>query len=815
VLTYDGERFWVGPTSPAEFDAVIRAGGRRGEIYANLKRLADRYGDLVRARYPRIKRRVSGYNLDQLLPENGFNVARALVGSEGSCALTLAARVRLVPSPRERVVLVLGWPDIYVAGDHAVEVVSFGPIACEGLDIAIIGGLKRRGLRRDDIAMLPEGAAWLMVEFGGETQAQARERAERLIAHYAGRPDAPSTLLLTDKRLQQRIWTIRETGASATALSIDSGKPDPTVGWEDAAVDPARLGDYLREFQALVDRHGYSTSLYGHFGDGCIHARITFDLATPQGIRVWRGFIEEAAHLVVKFGGSLSGEHGDGQAKAEFLPIMYGPELVQAFREFKSIWDPRGMMNPGKLVDPYRIDEHLRLGPEYKPVTLATKMTFLSAEGEGFTRAVERCIGMGKCRSKSGGTMCPSYRATGDERHSTRGRARLLHEMLRGELVVDRWRSEEVAEALELCLSCKGCRSDCPTHVDMAAYKAEFFSHYYEGRLRPMHAYTTGLIGRWAALPGLFPALANAVTQTPGLDALAKKLAGMAKERRLPRFAKQSFRRWFAVRSPSRLNREGRDGGSGVEVRADSPLPHKGGETTRRVLYWPDTFTNFFHPEIGRAAVEVLEAAGCEVVIPPRRLCCGRPLYDHGFLDLAKWELATTLTVLAPEIVAGTPIVATEPTCVAVFRDELARLFPEDERARRLAASVFTFAEFLETIGFDPPHRGGAALLHGHCHQKSLWGTGAEQRLLDRMDVATSVPDIGCCGMAGSFGFHRDRFALSTRIGELGLFPAIRACGPDAIIVNDAYSCREQIVQGTAREPVHIAELVRAALAAR
>jgi len=818
VLTSDGERFWVGPTSEEELEAIIRGGGRRGEIYAGLKALRDRYADLIRAKFPKIKRRVSGYNLDQLLPENGFNVARALVGSEGSCALTLAAKTKLVASPQHRVIVVLGWQDIYIAGDHAAEVLSFGPIACEGLDIAIIGGLKSRGLRLDDIAMLPAGDAWLMVEFGGDTPDEATARAERLVSHYAGKPGGPSTLLVADRKLQQRIWSIRETGASATALSRDARSPDPVVGWEDAAVDPARLGDYLREFQALVDRHGYRTSLYGHFGDGCIHARITFDLATPRGIAVWRRFLEEAAHLVVKYGGSLSGEHGDGQAKAEFLPIMYGPELMQAFREFKAIWDPRGLMNPGKLVDPYRADENLRLGPDYKPVTLGTRMSFLSPEGDGFTRAVERCIGMGKCRSGAGGTMCPSYRATGEERYSTRGRARLLSEMLRGEVIENAWQSDEVREALELCLSCKGCRSDCPTHVDMAAYKAEFFSHHYEGKLRPLHAYSTGLIGRWAGIAGAMPALSNFVTQSPGLNALAKKLAGIAPERNLPRFARQTFRSWFARRTPAPALRVAGGGGSEQDraahgAHADSRFAiDDSRHAARRVMYWPDTFANFFHPEIPRAAVEVLEAAGCAVSIPSKRLCCGRPLYDHGFLDLAKRELAAVLDALAPEIEAGTPLVGTEPTCVAVFRDELARLFPADERAKRLAAQTFTFAEYLDRIGFEPPEAAGRALLHGHCHQKSLWGLAADVKLLERMGYEVAAPDTGCCGMAGSFGFHPERYALSMKIGELAVFPAVRAAGDSALVVNNAYSCREHIVGGTGRQPVHIAELVRRSL---
>src|SRR5574341_124816 len=450
VLTYDGARFWCGPTDDAEFHRILALGDRQSEIYRGLKVLADSYAELIRKGFPKIKRRVSGYNLDQLLPENGFNVARALVGSEGTCALTLLAKTKLVRSPRHRVLLLQGYPDVYQAGDAVPEILAAGPIACEGLDEPIVGGLRERKLRLGDLALLPEGKAWLMIEFGGDTQDEAVGKAKAL----RGR-------IVTDAAEMGRLWAIRETGASATALNLKGTPgPDPVVGWEDAAVDPLRLGDYLREFQALVDRNGYRTSLYGHFGDGCIHARITFELRTPEGLARWRAFLQEAAALVVKYGGSLSGEHGDGQARAEFLPAMYGPELMRAFREFKRIWDPANRMNPGKLVaaagEVMRVDENLRLGPQYRPVTLRTRFAFRSEVGDGFGRAAEHCVGMGKCRAKTGGTMCPSYRATGEERYSTRGRARLLWEMLQGELITDGWQSENVKEALDWCLACKG-----------------------------------------------------------------------------------------------------------------------------------------------------------------------------------------------------------------------------------------------------------------------------------------------------------------------------------------------------------------------
>ncbi len=792
ILTYDGLRMWVGPTSDEELAAIIAAGGRRGEIYAGLKQLRDKYAELVRARYPKLKRRVSGYNLDQLLPENGFNVARALVGTEGTCALTLQAKTKLVHSPGKRVMLVLGYPDIYSAGDAVPEILPFGPIATEGLDYRIIGGLQERGLKATDIAKLPAGKAWIMIEFGADTVDAAVAQAQALVDHYASRADAPSHWLVVDPAEQEPIWNIRETGASATALALEGHGTDPNVGWEDAAVDPLRLGQYLREFQALVDGYGYQTSLYGHFGDGCIHARITFDLRSHEGIAQWRGFIRSASELVVKYGGSLSGEHGDGQAKAEFLPIMYGEELMQAFREFKAIWDPRGRMNPGKVIDAYRIDENLRLGPDYKPAQPATRFTFKAAEGAGFTRALERCVGMGKCRAQAGGTMCPSYRATGEERNSTRGRARLLQEMLRGEVITEAWKSDAVREALDLCFACKGCRSDCPTHTDLASYKAEFLSHYYEDKPRPRQAFSMGLIQKWAQLAAHAPRVANFFTQTPLLNTLVKKLAGVAPQRAMPAFATQTFRGWFEARA---LKHEGLRGGD-------------------RVILWADTFSNHFNPSVAIAAVEVLEAAGCEVIIPQRGLCCGRPLYDFGLLDRAKEQLNEILVALADEINAGTPLIGLEPACLGTFKDELLNFFPDHPAAVRLSKQAVLFSDYLLTREqWQPRTLQVKAIVHGHCHQKSLFGMTGESRLLKKLGVDFKMLDSGCCGMAGSFGFKPEHYEVSISAGEKGgLLPAVRAADADTLIITNGYSCREQIAQTGDRRALHIAEVARMAL---
>jgi len=792
VLTYDGARFWVGPTSEDELERIIAEGGRKGEIYAALRSLRDKYANLIRSRFPNIRRRVSGYNLDQLLPENGFNVARALVGTEGTCALTLRARVRLVQSPAHRVVLALGFPDIYVAADAVPEFMQCSPLAIEGLDRQIIRGLEARKLAAAEIAMLPEGDAWVFMEFGGATPEEAVSHAERAAAQLLARDTGPvpSSKLLVSREDQKRIWSIRENGASSTQLTIVPGEPDPKVGWEDAAVDPHRLGDYLRAFQALVDRYGYKTSLFGHFGDGCVHARITFDFKEAQGVLDYRRFAREAAQLVVDYGGSLSGEHGDGQAKGELLPIMFGDELMEAMRTFKRIWDPQGRLNPGKVVDAHGLDEDLRMGPAYKVVNFSTKLQFRSPEGNGFQRAVERCVGMGRCRTEKGGTMCPSYRATHDERFSTRGRSRLLWEMLQGDLVHEGWQSEPVKEALDTCLACKGCRSDCPTHTDMASYKAEFLAHYYEHRRRPRQAISMGRIGDWAPVAGRLPALANALTQTPLLSSVAKRIAGIASDRKLPRFAPQTH---------SRMHKR----------RAARPSP-----SLKKVILWVDTFCEHFHPEIASAAVDILEIAGFDAQLPKRRLCCGRPLYDYGYLAAARERLQEILETVSPlfdEDDAAVALVGLEPGCMSVFKDELLKMFPDDPRAKLLSEKAFLLGDFLNLNGYQPPQFRADVIVHAHCHQKSLFGVAGEKAILNTMGVNATWLDSGCCGMAGSFGFDPKHQEISISAGELVLLPAMRKAPQQAFILTNGFSCREQIQQKTGRQVVHFVELLKIA----
>ena len=786
ILTYDGLRMQVGRTSDRELEAIVSQRGRRGEIYSGLKFIADHYGGLVREQYPAIPRRVSGYNLDRLLPENGFQVAQALVGTEGTCVTVLEATCRLVESPPERVLLVIAYPDVFQCADHVPEVMTHGPIGLEGFDDLYVDYCRRKRALVEGLALLPAGGGWLLAEFGGRTQADAEAQAGRLMAALGRGPHPPNMRLLSDKRQAKKVWEVRE-----SALGVVSHVPGESwkwEGWEDAAVSPEKLGDYLRAFRGLMDRHLYRGPLYGHFGHACVHVRIDFDLETTEGISRFRRFLEEAADLVVSYGGSLSGEHGDGQARAELYPRMFGPELVQAFREFKALWDPEWKMNPGKVVEPYKLDENLRLGAGYRPWEPKTHFQFPEDHGS-LAHATLRCVGVGKCRESEGGVMCPSYRATREEEHSTRGRAHLLWEMTKGDVIRDGWNDESVKKSLDLCLACKGCKSDCPVGVDVATYKAEFLSHYYEKRRRPRSAYAFGNIDRWARLASKAPRLVNATTQLAGLRGLAKWLAGVSQERRIPLFAAETFRSWFEKRKPRNLEA--------------SP-----------VLLWPDTFNNYFLPHTAKAAVRVLEAAGFQVQLPREILCCGRPLYDFGMLDRAGRLLVRTLDTLAVEIDAGIPVVVLEPSCAAVFRDELINLFPRNDRAQRLSRQTFLLSEFLEREAkhFRLPRLARQALVHGHCHHKSVVTMTAEEAVLGRMGIDFYLPAPGCCGMAGAFGFEADKYEVSLAIGELELLPAVRRASPECLIIADGFSCREQIAQSGGREALHLAEVIQMAL---
>jgi FAD/FMN-containing dehydrogenase/Fe-S oxidoreductase len=725
ILTYDGLRMHVGKTDDAELERIVRAGGRRAEIYARLKTLRDKYANLIRERYPDIPRRVSGYNFVHLLPENGFHIARALVGAEGTCVTVLEATTRLVHSPPVRALLVLGYPDVYSAGDHILEIMEHGPVGLEGIDHNLVKDMTKKGLHPEGVQILPDGNGWLLVEFGGENKQETDGKAKGLMDALRKKGDAPHMKLFDNRAEEKLIWEVRESGLSATARA--PGERDTWPGWEDSAVHPGNLGDYLRDLRKLMNKYGYLCSLYGHFGQACVHTRIDFDLLTNDGIKKYRSFVQEAADLVLKYGGSFSGEHGDGQSRGELLPKMFGNELMEAFREFKSIWDPEWKMNPGKVIEPYRLDENLRLGATYNPPQLETELKFPDDKGS-FSYATLRCVGVGKCRKDESGTMCPSYMATREEMHSTRGRARMLFEMMQGDIITNGWRDDRVREALDLCLSCKSCKGECPMHVDMAMYKAEFLSHYYKGRLRPPDAYSMGLIYWWSRLASRIPGIVN-------------------------------------------LN-------------------------------------NFFYTETAKAAVEVLEANGFQVYVPLQSLCCGRPLFDYGMIDLARRLLHQVLSALKPFIMEGTPVIGLEPACLSTFREELIDLFPMNYDAQRLSKQSFLLSEFLDKNVGDLPRLKRKAIVHGHCTHKAVMKMDSEERVLSKLGLDYHVLDSGCCGISGAFGFRKGNYDLSMEIGERVLLPAVRNAGKDALIIANGFSCREQIAQSTDRQALHLAQVI-------
>ncbi|MFF5859317.1 FAD-linked oxidase C-terminal domain-containing protein [Streptomyces sp. NPDC012751] len=790
ILTYDGQRAWVGPTPPDERDRIIAGGGRLAEVYAGLDRIATEYLADIRRGYPRIPRRVSGYNLDSLLPENGFDVARALVGSEGTLVTVLRAELDLVPVPAYQSLLVLGYPDICAAADDVPRLLEHcSPTQLEALDGRMAQLMREEGAYLDSLAILPEGDSWLMVQYSGDSQDDVDGQAHALL-HAVGRDERDANVAFSDDPgREQKMLRAREAGLGVTARPPDDR--ETWEGWEDSAVPPERLGDYLRDLKRLFEEFGYDhPSLYGHFGQGCVHTRIPFGLKTAEGVAGFRRFLERAADLVTSYGGSLSGEHGDGQARGELLTRMFGRRLVTAFGELKALFDPGDRMNPGKIVQPNPVDGQLRLGPSWRPATPATHFGF-PEDDHSFNRAVMRCVGIGNCRGHSGGVMCPSYRATMEEEHSTRGRARLLFEMLDGHadsVIRDGWRSTAVHDALDLCLACKGCKSDCPTGVDMATLKAEFMSHHYAGRTRPMAHYSMGWLPLWARLSRTAPALVNSALHAPGLARLGKRLAGVDGARPAPVFAEESFVQWWRERG------------------RDEPDP----ADPRTVLLWPDTFSNHFHPAIAKSAVRVLQDAGFRVAVPTEPVCCGLTWISTGQLATAKKVLARTLAVLRPHLEAGTPVIGLEPSCTAVFRSDAPELLPADQDVQRLAGQVRTFAEQLvhhAPDGWRPPPLARRATVQTHCHQHAVMKFDADRELMRRAHLDAEVLDEGCCGLAGNFGFERGHHEVSMAVAEQGVLPAVRGTAPDSMVLADGFSCRTQIEQGgTGRRALHLAE---------
>ena len=792
--------------------------GREGALHRALLGLADEHAAMIGRQFGTFSRQVSGYALEHLLPANRYHVARLLCGSEGTLAATLRATVALTPLPAATVLLTLGFPDAIAAADAAPHLLPHHPLTVESVGATLLDRLPGQVRRQAGAAGLPPGETWLLVELGGADTQECLLAATTVVSALGDAGVRATSSVVTERAGQAVIWRCRRDAAGLATRRADGS--EAWGGWEDAAVPPAHLGSYLRGLDELLRRHGLSGASYGHFGEGCLHQRLDFDFGSSRGIRAYRAFVEEAATLVISFGGSVSGEHGDGRARSELLRQMYGVEALGVFTEVKKAFDPAGVMNPHLIVDPAPLDEALR--PARRPVRKPEQeevIPFFGYHGDrgSFADAQRRCVGIGKCRQASGGVMCPSFRVSGEEKHSTRGRARLLWEMLDGSVLTDGWRSTEVLDALDLCLSCKGCLSDCPVNVDMATYKAEFTAHHYAGRqwARPRSHVSMGWLPWWVRLASWTPGIANRLAASAGVGAALKRLGGVAPQRQLPVLPGTTFAAWFAKRQrPPGLGRPGQGWqGHGWQGRGRAG-PAGAGARAREVLLWPDTFTNYLTPEIGQAAVAVLEDAGMTVRLPAGSVCCGLTLVSTGQLATARRVLRRSLAVIGPMVDAGVPIVGLEPSCTAMLQHDAPGLLADDPVAAAVGRSTYNLAGALAELAPDwrPQPVGGTALVQTHCHQHAVGGTAADLAVLAAAGVDAEFPDAGCCGLAGNFGFEVQHYATSLAIGELALMPKVRAADPDTVLLADGYSCRTQIRDCTGREPLHLAQLLASPL---
>ncbi|MFJ3622625.1 FAD-binding and (Fe-S)-binding domain-containing protein [Streptomyces iakyrus] len=770
IVTADGVRAVADHTGLHPVDP--RDGALVARLEADLKRLVGDNLALLRTELGRIPRQVSGYQLHHLLPENGFDLARALVGTEGTCAVVTAATVRLVATAQASTLLTLGYEDVVAAAEDVPEILRFAPSAVEGMDEAIVATMRaRRGA--DSVTGLPEGRAWLYVELEGDDAASVNARATELLGVLKGQGRLTGGRVVESPAERRSLWRVREDGAGLAARLVDGGESWP--GWEDAAVAPEDLAAYLRGFRKLLASHQLTGVLYGHFGAGCVHVRIDFDMTTDGGRAVMRQFLTEAAALVVEHGGTLSGEHGDGRARSELLHVMYSHRMIAAFAAFKQTFDPDGLLNPGVIVDPTPLDTNLAL--RELPL-IDTTFTF-PHDGDGFAGAVRRCVGVGRCRSDAGGVMCPSYRATGEENDSTRGRARMLQEMIRGESVTDGWRSTEVRDALDLCLSCKACSSDCPVGVDMATYKAEFLHQHYKGRLRPRSHYSLGWLPRTSALAGYAARPINALLRGP-LGRLLARLGGVTTQRRIPAFAsRRTLRKTLQA--------------------AKTPGPAK-------AILFVDSFTRAFRPQVAGAASRVLADAGVPCT-PQDGLCCGLTWVSTGQLDTARKIMARTVTALDDG--DDRPIIVAEPSCAAALKRDVPELLGTDA-ARRVADRVQTFTGALTDLaddGWTPRPLPENVVLQTHCHEYATFKGRRPADLLRRLGVNEVDEAEGCCGLAGNFGFEAEHYETSMAVADLALKPRLDG----RPVIADGFSCATQIDhlagdQGT--RALHLAELL-------
>lgn len=771
VLLADGSLVRFGP------------GGRGPDtLTKSLTSLGAQHATTISREFGRFSRQVSGYALENLQGKD-LMLHRLMVGSEGTLGIVTEATLRLVREPKFTRLVVLGYASMADAADDVPHVTdpSDGITACEGMDARLIEAVTAH--KRGTLPELPHGQGWLFVEVAGSSVSEAENQANAVLR----RASALASEVVSSQARANQLWRLREDGAGLAGRTPD-GRPCYS-GWEDAAVPPEKLGHYVRAFEKLLAEHRLQAMPYGHFGDGCVHVRLDFPLNETDGPERMRSFLGEAAELVASLGGSLSGEHGDGRVRGEFLSQMYSAEALQLFREVKELFDPEYLLNPGILVDPPKVTSDLR-APGVKPLSEGLGHRFVADDGD-FAKAVHRCTGVGKCRSdrtEAGQTMCPSFLASGDEKDSTRGRARLLQEMINGSLVAKQWRSDEVRDVLDLCLSCKSCKSECPAGVDMAAYKSEFLYQHYRHRLRPMSHYVIGKLPMWSRALSRMPGLVNGAMKMPLISDLAKIIAGVDRRRSIPTFAKRSFRHVFADHEPKN-------------------------PTGPEVLLWIDSFVQYFAPQVGMAAVTVLEDAGYRVFTTDRQECCGLTWITTGQLDAAKRLLGRSLNALAPVVNRGVPIVGIEPSCVAVFRDDAEELLP-GELATLVAKNTFTLAEFLQQEPtWKPPSLEGVEIVaQPHCHQAAVVGYEADESLLRQ--AGAQVDRVGgCCGLAGNFGMERGHYETSVAVAEHSLLPKVREAGTDSVVLADGFSCRTQLEDLEGTKALHMAELLAQASA--
>jgi FAD/FMN-containing dehydrogenase/Fe-S oxidoreductase len=775
----------------AALEAKCQGGTLEHRIYRAVKRIVEANRDEIHQRYPTIQRRVSGYNLDAFVRNSEFNLAKMVVGSEGTLAVVTEAKVRIVPRPKATAVCVVHFDDLVASTEASEEILTCDPYAIEMVDrmvISLTRGAGELGRLMTFIEGDPE--ALLITEFRGDTPAEAQAKAEQMIERLQAKGMGYAYVRAYAPPEQARVWRVRKAGLGL--LMRVEGERKPIAFVEDTAVDPVKLPEFLRRFKKIIDDHGTSAGYYGHASVGCLHIRPLINLKEAKEIELMTHIAKEISGLVLEFGGAMSGEHGDGLARSHFNKTLFGPQLYRAFQDVKQAFDPFSIMNPGKIVNAPPMTEHLRYGTEYRTIELKTHFSF--AQEGGFASAVERCIGVGECRKKLDGTMCPSYMVTLEEEHSTRGRANALREALSGRLPKEELTSPRMYEVLDLCLECKGCKAECPINVDMAKLKYEFLAHYYEAHGTPLRARLFANIER---LNQVGCALAPLSTTIMNLDVsrwMMEKIAGIDRRRSLPPFARQPFDRWFR-----------------------NHVSTTGASAKGKVILFHDTFMNYNYPEIGKAAVAVLERAGYEVMLVAKK-CCGRPMISKGMLEAARANAIYNVNLLAPYAEQGMPIIGCEPSCILTLRDEYPDLVA-DTRVEAVAAHSFMIEEFLATLHgrgelnlpFKDVKR--QLLLHGHCHQKALIGTGPSLTVL-RLPPGFEVEEIdsGCCGMAGSFGFEQEHYDMSRAIGSRRLFPAVQAkqksTNGDFDVVAAGVSCRQQVEHFTGKRPKHLVEVL-------